>query len=117
MNYCNKCADEEGYLQGWKVIEVGHCQMCGDRVTPKEPLRGSRKHLLKKIDKDNYVDAINNWIQKKDRDVKLLMMKDHYLRDLHNGDIVKYGFANNIVIIVEKFGRYQIMFSFYSELM
>ena len=72
--------------------------------------------LIKKINKDNYKKVLDEWVSGKARNVKLLMMKDHLLNDLHNGDIIEYGFDKGIVVAAEKFGRYQVIFTFYCEL-
>ena len=72
--------------------------------------------LIKKINKDNYKKVLDEWVSGKARNVKLLMMKDHLLNDLHNGDIIEYGFDKGIVVAAEKFGRYQVLFTFYCEL-
>ena len=72
--------------------------------------------LIKKINKDNYKKVLDEWVSGKARNVKLLMMKDHLLNDLHNGDIIEYGFDKGIVVAAEKFGRYKELFTFYCEL-
>ena len=32
MNYCKKCAQEEGYLQGWNEIDEGYCDFCEQNI-------------------------------------------------------------------------------------